>query len=105
MSSILANGYEQQPQTANGESFIKVNQVTVRWPEQINSTKQNSDVCSILDDTLVNVSLTARPCQLIAIVGHVGSGKVNRFDTHFILFVKKLVLTIQFETIFFRVLF
>lgn len=49
------------------ECIVEVNQLTVKWP-----AAGEKD-----DDTLTDISFNVRPGKVLAVVGQVGSGKVN----------------------------
>lgn len=59
---------QEQPSSSQQQFHVELKQVTTTWP----SAAFDSD----LSNTLTNISFTAEPGQLIAVVGHVGSGKV-----------------------------
>ena len=57
------------------ECFISFNETTIGW----NSALSNNGLSTSDDDeiTLEHVSFTVKRDQVVAIVGHVGSGKVR----------------------------
>lgn len=50
------------------ECIVELNHATVKWPAA--GEKE--------DHTLIDISFTVRPGQVLAIVGQVGAGKVNK---------------------------
>ena len=51
------------------DCLLEVNQLTTKWPTVEEQNEGN---------TLTDVSLTARPGQLLIVVGQVGAGKVKK---------------------------
>ena len=67
---------EEQSTSRNSDEFIAPSWIdcmglTVRWPNSSKSCQNN---------TLTDVTFKVQSGQVLAIIGQVGSGKVNRFS-------------------------
>ena len=67
LDEIAGRVCEKRPERNQCE--INLSGVTVKWPA---SDEQE-------EDTLKDISFRVKPGQVLAIVGHVGSGKVSHF--------------------------